>query len=73
MSEQNVSSMTSYHVISGRIDGERVDSRILEEQIQAAVDQMAEFLREDGTIVQTCQGSCDPGSGYVPWSPVPPP
>ncbi|MGD8444624.1 MAG: hypothetical protein PVI94_14105, partial [Desulfobacterales bacterium] len=38
MSEQNLSNTTSYHVISGRIDGERVDSRILEEQIQAAVD-----------------------------------
>ena len=39
MSEQNLSNTTSYHVISGRINGERVDSRILEEQIQAAVDQ----------------------------------
>ncbi|MEX1347589.1 MAG: pyridine nucleotide-disulfide oxidoreductase, partial [Desulfobacterales bacterium] len=37
MSEQILSSTTSYHVISGRIDGERVDSRILEEQILAAV------------------------------------
>jgi hypothetical protein len=42
-------------------------------RIQAAVDQMAGFLRADGSIMQTCQGSCDPGSGYVPWSPVPPP
>ena len=39
MSEQNLSNTTSYHMISGRINGERVDSRILEEQIQAAVDQ----------------------------------
>ena len=37
MSDQKLSSNTSYHVISGRISGERVDSRILEEQIQAAV------------------------------------
>jgi glutamate synthase domain-containing protein 3 len=36
---QILSSTTSYHVISGRIDGERVDSRILEEQVQAAVAQ----------------------------------
>ena len=39
MSEQNLASTTSYHVISGRINGERVDSRILEEQVQAAVAQ----------------------------------
>jgi NADPH-dependent glutamate synthase beta subunit-like oxidoreductase/glutamate synthase domain-containing protein 3/NAD-dependent dihydropyrimidine dehydrogenase PreA subunit len=39
MSEKNLSSPTSYHVISGRVSGERVDSRILEEQVQAAVTQ----------------------------------
>ncbi len=38
MSEQN-SSTISYHVISGRINGERVDSRLLEEQVQSAVAQ----------------------------------
>ncbi|MGD8295863.1 MAG: pyridine nucleotide-disulfide oxidoreductase, partial [Desulfobacterales bacterium] len=47
MSEQNLSNTTSYHVISGRIDGERVDSRILEEQIQAAVDQGHRRLQID--------------------------
>jgi len=39
MSELNLSSNISYHVISGRINGERVDSRILEEQVQSAVAQ----------------------------------
>jgi len=42
-------------------------------RIQAAVDQMAAFLAAGGAIVQTCRGPCDPGSGTVPWSPVPPP
>ncbi len=37
MSEQNSSSAAAYQVISGKINGERVDSRILEEQIQEAV------------------------------------
>ncbi|MGB9442085.1 MAG: FAD-dependent oxidoreductase [Desulfobacterales bacterium] len=39
MSEPNLSSNAPYRVISGRINGERVDSRILEEQVQAAVAQ----------------------------------
>jgi NADPH-dependent glutamate synthase beta subunit-like oxidoreductase/glutamate synthase domain-containing protein 3/NAD-dependent dihydropyrimidine dehydrogenase PreA subunit len=39
MSELKLSSNASYRVISGRINGERVDSRILEEQVQAAVAQ----------------------------------
>ena len=39
MSEQNVSGDTSYYKISGRVDGERVDSRILEEQVQTAVSE----------------------------------
>ena len=39
MSELISSGNSSYQVISGRINGERVDSRILEEQVQAAVAQ----------------------------------
>jgi NADPH-dependent glutamate synthase beta subunit-like oxidoreductase/glutamate synthase domain-containing protein 3/NAD-dependent dihydropyrimidine dehydrogenase PreA subunit len=39
MSNQKMSTNLPLAVISGRIDGERVDSRILEEQIQTAVAQ----------------------------------
>ncbi len=39
MSDQDITSKTKYHVISGRFAGERVSSRIIEEQIQDAVAQ----------------------------------
>ena len=39
MSDQDISNQTNYHVISGRFAGERVATRILEEQIQEAVKQ----------------------------------
>ncbi|MBW2582997.1 MAG: hypothetical protein JRE36_05320, partial [Deltaproteobacteria bacterium] len=39
MSDQDISSKTSSHVISGIFAGERVTTRILEEQIQDAVAQ----------------------------------
>jgi NADPH-dependent glutamate synthase beta subunit-like oxidoreductase/glutamate synthase domain-containing protein 3/NAD-dependent dihydropyrimidine dehydrogenase PreA subunit len=45
MSEKNVSGETSYYIISGRVNSERVDSRILEEQIQAAVNQGRRLLQ----------------------------
>ncbi len=37
MSDQKISAPTSVHVIPGRVNGQRVASRILEEQIQEAV------------------------------------
>ena len=40
-------------------------------RVTAAVEQMKEFFKPDGKIIQTCSGSCDPGSGYVPWAPFP--
>lgn len=40
-------------------------------RLVGAVEQMKEFFKPDGKIVQTCNGSCDPGSDYVPWSPLP--
>lgn len=40
-------------------------------RVVAAVEQMKEFLKPDGKIVQTCSGQCNPGSGYVPWAPLP--
>jgi hypothetical protein len=36
-----------------------------------AVEQMKEFFKPDGRVVQTCDGACDPGSDYVPWAPLP--
>jgi NADPH-dependent glutamate synthase beta subunit-like oxidoreductase/glutamate synthase domain-containing protein 3/NAD-dependent dihydropyrimidine dehydrogenase PreA subunit len=39
MPDQDISTKTKYHVISGRFAGERVATRILEEQIQEAVNQ----------------------------------
>ncbi|UCF90429.1 MAG: FAD-dependent oxidoreductase [Desulfobacterales bacterium] len=44
MSSLNPSSK-HYHVISGRIDGDRVPSRILEEQMQAAVTEGHRYLQ----------------------------
>ncbi len=45
MSDQDISSKTSSHVISGIFAGERVTTRILEEQIQDAVAQGYRTLR----------------------------
>ena len=45
MPDQDITSRTSYHVISGRFAGERVASRIIEEQIQDAVAQGHRVLR----------------------------
>jgi len=39
MSDQETKSAKTVHKISGRVAGQRVDSRIIEEQIQTAVDQ----------------------------------
>jgi NADPH-dependent glutamate synthase beta subunit-like oxidoreductase/glutamate synthase domain-containing protein 3/NAD-dependent dihydropyrimidine dehydrogenase PreA subunit len=39
MSTQDIKGKASYHKISGKVAGKRVDSRIIEEQIQAAVAQ----------------------------------
>ena len=39
MSTQDIKGKASYHRISGKVAGKRVDSRIIEEQIQAAVNQ----------------------------------
>lgn len=47
MSDQEISSKTKYHVISGIIAGERVSSRIIEERIQDAVVQGHRTLRID--------------------------
>lgn len=47
MSDQHISSQTKYHVIAGRLAGERVASRILEEQIQEAVAQGHRALHID--------------------------
>jgi len=47
MSDQDISSKTNYHVISGRFVGERVTTRILEEQIQEAVAQGHRALQID--------------------------
>jgi hypothetical protein len=47
MSDQDISSQTNYHVISGRFAGERVATRILEEQIQEAVAQGHRVLQID--------------------------
>ena len=47
MSDQDISSQTNYHVISGRFAGERVATRILEEQIQEAVAQGLRVLQID--------------------------
>ncbi|MDD5223927.1 MAG: hypothetical protein PHE84_08040 [bacterium] len=40
-------------------------------RVTAAVEQMKAFFKEDGQVVQTCSGQCNPGSGYVPWAPFP--
>jgi hypothetical protein len=40
-------------------------------RVVAAVEQMKTFFKPDGQIVQTCSGSCDPGSDYVTWAPFP--
>ena len=45
MSDQEISSQTKYHVISGRFAGERIATRILEEQTQEAVAQGHRVLR----------------------------
>ena len=47
MSDQDITSKTKYHVISGRFAGERVASRIIEEQIQEAVAQGHRTLQID--------------------------
>jgi glutamate synthase domain-containing protein 3 len=47
MSDQDISNQTNYHVISGRFAGERVATRILEEQIQEAVAQGHRVLQID--------------------------
>jgi NADPH-dependent glutamate synthase beta subunit-like oxidoreductase/glutamate synthase domain-containing protein 3/NAD-dependent dihydropyrimidine dehydrogenase PreA subunit len=47
MSDQDMTSKTKYHVISGRFAGERVASRIIEEQIQDAVAQGHRTLQVD--------------------------
>ena len=47
MSHQDIGRKTKYHVISGRFSGERVATRILEEQIQEAVTQGYRALRID--------------------------
>ena len=39
MSNQDTIQQSGLHIISGKVAGERVDSRIIEEQIQAAVEQ----------------------------------
>ena len=45
MADQEITSKTNYHVISGKFAGERVTSRIIEEQIQDAVAQGHRMLR----------------------------
>ncbi len=45
MSDHDITSKTNYHVISGKFAGERVTSRIIEEQIQDAVAQGHRMLR----------------------------
>lgn len=45
MPDHDITSKTNYHVISGRFAGERVTSRIIEEQIQDAVAQGYRVLR----------------------------
>ena len=47
MSDQDISSKTNYHVIAGRFAGDRVATRILEEQIQEAVAQGHRAFRID--------------------------
>jgi len=47
MSDQDITSKTKFHVISGRFAGERVASRIIEEQIQEAVAQGHRTLQID--------------------------
>ena len=47
MSDQDISSQTNYHVISGRFAGERVATRIIEEQIQEAVAQGHRVIQID--------------------------
>jgi len=47
MSDQDITSKTKYHVISGRFAGERIASRIMEEQIQEAVAQGHRTLKID--------------------------
>ncbi len=47
MPDQDISTKTKYHVISGRFAGERVATRILEEQIQEAVSQGHRAIRVD--------------------------
>jgi NADPH-dependent glutamate synthase beta subunit-like oxidoreductase/glutamate synthase domain-containing protein 3/ferredoxin len=47
MSDQEITGKTKYHVISGRFAGERVASRIIEEQIQEAVAQGHRALQID--------------------------
>jgi len=45
MSNQEIKGNLTVHKIAGKVAGERVDSRIIEEQIQAAVEQGHRNLR----------------------------
>ena len=76
----------SYHIISGRQDGERIESRVLEEKIQEAVVSGERRLKilafgqhgiggrlwraGDEPVRLLIEGP--PGSGWVPWGfPIP--
>ena len=45
MSNSNISDNIPYHVISGKDNGERIESRVLEEYIQQAVSQGHRYLQ----------------------------
>jgi NADPH-dependent glutamate synthase beta subunit-like oxidoreductase/glutamate synthase domain-containing protein 3/NAD-dependent dihydropyrimidine dehydrogenase PreA subunit len=47
MGNRKISEKTPYHVISGKYNGDRVESRILEEQIQKAVAEGHRYLHVD--------------------------